>query len=158
MDSKAELYIKRARAELDMAALLFACSGNEILGKFDIDSSQTFYSGAIAHSYYAIFYSAKAMLLTKNITTESPEIHRKTFDEFEKSFIKTGILDIALLEIYRELVIRAETLLEIFREEKRKRGNYTYNTIAQANRPPAENSIKNAKTFFKHCQAYLNAN
>ncbi len=53
------------------------------------------------------------------------------------------------------MIVRAETLLEIFKTEKRKRGDFTYNTIPQANVEPAEESIKNAKEFIKHCNVYL---
>ncbi len=107
----------------------------------------TFYSSVISHSYYAIFYSAKAILLTKNIRTCAPEIHKKTFEEFKENFVDTGTLDMKLLEIYREMVIQADELLEIFKFEKWKRGNFTYNTIPQANKEPAENSLKNSKLF-----------
>jgi uncharacterized protein (UPF0332 family) len=95
------------------------------------------------------------MLLTKNIETESPEVHKKTLDAFKKEFIDTGLLDAKLLIIYKQMIIRAETLLEIFKTEKKKRGDFTYNTIPQANIEPAEESINNAKEFIKHCNSYL---
>jgi hypothetical protein len=57
---------------------------------------------------------------------------------------------VKLLEIYRQMVVRADELLGIFREEKRKRGTFTYSTIAQANKGPADDSIKNAKVFVSH--------
>ena len=44
MDSKAELYLRRARTELDMATLLFQTSGSKTLESFNIDSKETFYS------------------------------------------------------------------------------------------------------------------
>lgn len=155
MDSKVELYLKRARTELNIAQLLYKASGNKILNEFDIEETETFYSGVISHSYYSIFYCAKAMLLSKNIETKSPEIHKKTYEEFRKIFIETGVLDTKLFLIYKKMIVRADTLLEIFREEKRKRGHFTYNTIAQANREPAEDSINNSRIFFRHINAYL---
>ena len=156
MDSKAEMYLKRARTELESAEILFEVSNKrEIRESFSIDEDSTFYSGAISHAYYSIFYCAKAMLLTKKIETESPEIHKKTYEAFKKAFIDTGILDAKLLIIYKEMIVRAETLLEIYRLEKKKRGDFTYNTIPQANKYPAHESIKHAKEFFKHCNAYL---
>ncbi|MEM4397177.1 MAG: HEPN domain-containing protein [Candidatus Woesearchaeota archaeon] len=63
MDSKVELYLKRARNELEIAKLLFTLSGNKKLNEFDLDENETFYSSVISHSYYCIFYSAKAILL-----------------------------------------------------------------------------------------------
>jgi len=156
MDSKAEMFMKRARTEIDSASILFEVSNKKDQKDiFKIDEDETFYSGAISHAYYAIFYCAKAMLLTKKIETDSPEIHRKTFDAFKKEFIDTGAMDAKLLIIYKQMIVRAEALLEIYRQEKRKRGDFTYNTIPQANKDPAQESIKHAKDFYKHCNTYL---
>ena len=156
MDSKVDLYIKRARTEMNMAIVLLESSNNKILHEFDIPENETFYSGVISHCYYSIFYCAKAMLLTKRIDTKAPEVHKKTLNAFKGQFINTGILDTKLFLIYKKMIVRAEGLLEIFKAEKRKRGDFTYNTIAQANIEPANKSLENAKTFFKHCNAYLN--
>ncbi|MFH0874472.1 MAG: HEPN domain-containing protein [archaeon] len=155
MDSKAEIFIKRARTEINTGVILLNASNNDILLQFDIPKDETFYSGAISHCYYSIFYSAKAMLLTKGIETESPDVHRKTFDAFKVNFIDTGVLDAELLLIYKKIIIKADTLLEIFRVEKKKRGDFTYNTIAQANLDPAKESLENAKTFYKHINTFL---
>jgi len=156
MDSLAEVYLKRARSEIESAEILFTASGDkDVREKLGVGEDSTFYSGVISHAYYSIFYCAKAMLLSKNVVTEPPDIHRKTFEEFQRAFIDTGLLSLKLLVIYREMVIRAETLLEIYRKEKGKRGRFTYNTIPQSNEPPAEESIRNAKTFFRHCSTYL---
>ncbi len=146
MDSKVKLYLKRARTEL-IGVLLLNTSNNELLSQFGIPQDETFYSGVISHCYYSIFYSAKAMLLSKGIETEAPEIHKKTLDAFKEQFIDAGILDVKLLLIYKKMIVKAESLLEIFKVEKRKRGDFTYNTIAQANIGPANESIENAKTF-----------
>ena len=48
------------------------------------------------------------------------------------------------------MVVRADELLEIFKNEKWKRGNFTYNTIPQVNKEPAEDSLKNAKLFISN--------
>lgn len=148
MDSMIKNYIDRAENEIIIAAALERLS-DEMRAKeyFEIGVNVTFYSSVISHSYYAIFYAAKAILLTKNIKTSTPEVHKKTFEEFKKVFVDTGILDVKLLEIYKKMSIRADELLEIFRDEKWKRGNFTYNTIPQANKEPAEDSFKNAKLF-----------
>lgn len=155
MDSKVELYLKRSRTEMNMGILLLKSSGNALLNDFDIPEDETFYSGVISHCYYSIFYSAKAMLLTKGIDTKAPEVHKKTIDEFKKQFIDTGILDMKLLMIYKKMIVKAESLLLIFKSEKKKRGDFTYNTIAQANIDPANESLDHAKIFYKHCNAYL---
>ncbi len=114
---------------------------------FNLPLNISFYSSVISHSYYSIFYSAKALLLTKNIKTSSPEVHKKTFEKFKKSFVDTGILDVNLLKIYNKMMIRADELLQIFRDEKWKRGHFTYQIIPQANKPYAEESLKHSKIF-----------
>ncbi|MBS3072150.1 HEPN domain-containing protein [Candidatus Pacearchaeota archaeon] len=148
MDSQVEIFVKRANNELLAAEALRKLSEEiKYKGEFSIPQNETFYSSVISHSYYAIFYAAKAILLTKNIRTTSPNIHRTTYDLFDKTFVKTGVLDKKLLQIYTDIVVKAGDLLEIFKDEKWKRGNFTYQVIAQANKTPADDSLKNAKLF-----------
>jgi len=159
MDSMVEIFLERANNELLAAESLKKLS-EETGAKedFHISSATTFYSSVISHSYYAIFYAAKAILLIKGIKTSSPDIHKKTYDEFKQVFVDTGILDVKLLDIYKKMVIRADDLLEIFRGEKSKRGNFTYNTIPQANKEPAEDSLKNAKLFVSNVTKVIHKN
>lgn len=78
-----------------------------------------------------------------------PDEHRKTLNEFE-NLSNSGIIDVELLKIYKEVVIRADELLGIFREEKSKRGRFTYKKLPQANLEPAKESLENAEKFFKN--------
>lgn len=147
MDSLVSIYFNRAENELMAAGSLSLLSeSNQAKTDFALPSDVTFYSSVISHSYYAIFYATKALLLTKNIRTKAPEVHKKTFEEFQK-IIETKELDVVLLKIYKKLIVRADELLEIFKDEKKKRGRFTYQTIPQANKEPAEDSLKNAKFF-----------
>jgi len=120
MDDKSELYLQRAENELVVAQMLFQISSNTFLQKeqFKLEKEFTFYSTVIGHSYYCIFYSAKAILIQNGIKTEAPEEHRKTLEAFEDFLVKSGRLDVELLKIYKKMVIRAEELLEIFSREK----------------------------------------
>lgn len=148
MDSMAEIYLERAGNELLAADSLKKLSEDaKSREDFSLPQSTTFYSSVISHSYYAIFYSAKAILLTKGVKTSAPDVHKKTYEEFERVFVNTGILDMKLFEIYKKMVVRADALLQIFKDEKWKRGNFTYKTIPQANKEPADDSLKNAKIF-----------
>ena len=79
----------------------------------------------------------------------APEEHKKAFEEFKK-FVDSGELDVELLKIYQEALVRAELLLGIFKEEKKKRGKFTYRKIPQANKEPAKVSINHAETFYRH--------
>jgi uncharacterized protein (UPF0332 family) len=151
MDSEFKLYLKRSQNELNLARIIMKVSVDkeiqiEILG---IEEEDTYFSAVISHAYYGIFYGAKAYLLTKGIKTKAPEEHKKTFEEFKK-LVEKGVIDVELLKIYEEMLIKADTLLHIFRHEKAKRGDFTYRKLPQANLEPAKESIENAKTFFKH--------
>lgn len=155
MDSK--LYIHRAENEIKLAQIIFVISEEPNIQKetFKVNNPETYFSSVIVHSYYSIFYGAKAYLAKKGIEVSAPEEHKKSFDEFKKC-VDSGELDVELLKIYQEAIIRAEYLLSIFKEEKKKRGEFTYRTMPQANKEPAKDSIDHAKTFYKHIFAFLN--
>lgn len=150
MDSKYKIYLSRAQNELNLSNIITKISNDkELQVSIFKTNPDTYYSATISHSYYSIFYSAKAYLILKNIKTQAPEEHKKTFEEFSK-FVKKGIIDFELLEIYKNMLIKADSLLSIFEFEKGKRGNFTYKKIPQANKEPAQESINNAKIFFNH--------
>ncbi len=156
MDSAVKIYIQRALNEISAAKLLFEVSNNKDKKEdFNIEEETTFYSAVISHSYYSIFYTAKAILLTKNIKIFSPEVHKKTYSAFKEQFVDSGVLDIELLNIYKKMIIRADELLQIFKDEKWKRGHFTYQTIPQANKDPANQSIQNATTFLKNIRTII---
>ena len=151
MDSDAKLYLQRAQNELKLAEIVMQISINkDIQTKIpEIDKPDTYFSSVITHAYYSIFYTAKAYLIMKGIITKAPEEHKKTYDEFRR-LVSQGIVDKELLRLYEEVLVKAEELLGIFKIEKKKRGEFTYQRIAQANLEPAKESLDNAKTFLKN--------
>lgn len=157
MQKLSELYIQRSENEIVAAQILFEISNNEKIQKeqFKLEKEFTFYSLTISHAYYSIFYAAQAILIKEGIKVESPEIHKKTLEAFEKHLVKTGKLDIELLKIYKRMIIRADELLGIFTREKKKRGEFTYQKLPQANKQPAQESINNALFFFKNINQIL---
>lgn len=157
MNDEDALYLQRAENELVAAQMLFEVSSNPILQKeqFKLEKDFTFYSTVISHSYYSIFYSAKAILMKNGIKTEAPEVHKKTLEAFESYLVNTGKLDIELLKIYKKMIVRADALLGIFSLEKRKRGEFTYQKLPQANKEPAQESLNNASFFFKNINKIL---
>lgn len=159
MDSghKELLYIQRAKNELELAKAIFKLStDNNLKLEFELKEDSTFFSNVISNSYYCIFYSAKALLQSKNARTEPPEEHKKTLEEFEK-LVLSGEIDVELLNIYKSIVIKADELLGIFRKEKSKRGKFTYQKLPQANLQPAKESLENAEKFFKNINLMLKA-
>ena len=157
MSDETGLYLQRSENELVAAQMLFDISANPTIQKeqFKLEKEFTFYSSVISHSYYCIFYSAKASLIKIGIKTEAPEVHKKTLEAFEEYLVKTGKLDVELLKIYQKMVVRAEELLGIFSKEKGKRGRFTYQKLPQANMEPAKESFDNASFFFKNINKIL---
>ena len=151
MDSDTKLYLERAGNELKLAEIIMQMSINKDLQTKipTIDKPDTYFSSVISHAYYSIFYTAKAYLIMKGIITKAPEEHKKTYDEFRR-LVSHGIVDEGLLRLYEEVLVKAEELLGIFKIEKKKRGEFTYQRIAQANLEPAKESLENAKTFLKN--------
>ena len=150
MDFEYKIYLERAQNELNLSIMVQKISDDKKL-QLEIFAMKedTYYSAVISHAYYSIFYAAKAYLMVKGIKTSAPEEHKKTFEEFSK-LVEKGTVDIELLKIYQNMLIKADTLLHIFELEKSKRGKFTYRRIPQANQEPAEESIINAKTFFRN--------
>lgn len=100
MDSMVKIYLNRSFNEVAAAKTLFEISNDaKKKDEFQLPEEITFYSAAISHSYYSIFYAAKAVLLTRNIKTSSPEIHKKTYLSSKKEFVDSGILGVKLLAI-----------------------------------------------------------
>lgn len=155
MDSRAVLYLERAKNEFDLAKAIFKISTTEeIKAMLELKADSTFFSNAISNAYYCIFYSAKAFLCSKGIITEPPEEHQKTYAEFEK-LVFSGEIDVELLNIYKSMAVKADELLNIFRWEKSKRGAFTYRKLPQANMEPADESILNAGKFLKNINLLL---
>jgi uncharacterized protein (UPF0332 family) len=150
MDQLVRLYLERGSNELKLAGVIFRISDEPTLqtSTFGV-VAETYYSAVISHAYYAIFYTAKAYLLTKGIKTSAPEEHKRTFEAFS-ALVDQGVIDVDLLKLYELLLIRADALLQIFELEKGKRGRFTYKRLPQANRAPAHESISHAQLFLRH--------
>lgn len=151
MDLNYNLYLERANNEIKFADIALFVSNNKNIqvDVMKIEEPETYYSSVISHAYYCIFYSTKAYLSKKGIRTKAPEEHKKTYQEFKK-LVAQGIVDRELLNIYEDIIVKADTLLGIFKVEKKKRGEFTYQKLSQANLEPANKSLENAKTFLKH--------
>ena len=156
MDSEVKLLLDRADNELLAAKVLKSISEEDALkDNLTVPAKTTFYSSVISHSYYSIFYSARAALLSRGIKISAPFIHNKAYDKFKNVFVDSGKLDKYILEAYEKMLIRAEDLLQIMKDEKSKRGKFTYKTFPQANKDPAEDSINNATLFVSHIKNML---
>jgi len=155
MDSETQLYLLRAEDEYLLSQKDLQVSIDDKTKEFlGIQKNKTFFYSVISHAYYSIFYCTKAYLLTKGIKTAMPNEHKKTYKQL-KRFVKEGILDKELFQIYETEIIKANSLLHIFRDEKKKRGTFTYQMKSEANLPFANESIENARKFISSIKAII---
>ena len=96
------------------------------------------FESAVSRVYYAMFYSAEAVLLTKNISFSS---HKGVISAFGEHFIKTGVFP---KELGRELN-RAF--------EKRQLSDYEYTFVISAGE--AEQMLKSGNEFVKNIDDWL---
>ncbi len=115
--------IKRAMRYLKNAEVL--------LGDKDFESS-------VSRTYYAMFYSAQAVLLTKNLSFSS---HKGVISAFGEHFVKTGIFP---KEMGREFN-RAF--------EKRQIGDYEYTFVISDDE--AKQMLQNGKEFVNTIVVWL---
>ncbi len=64
-------------------------------GRYNLDGG---YTGiAVGRAYYAFFYAASALLLTKGVSRSK---HSGVISSFRQHFVKTGVFDAALSDAY----------------------------------------------------------
>jgi len=154
--SLSKLYLEKSENELILAESLIRISKeNKLKTILRIKQNQTFYTGVISHAYYSIFYAVKAYLANKEIKTKLPDEHKKTYNKF-KRICKSGKISKEIINIYETEIIKSDSLLHIFKIEKKKRGEFVYKKLPEANKSPATKSIENAQKFFKIIYGILN--
>ncbi|KPL22794.1 MAG: hypothetical protein AMJ75_07415 [Phycisphaerae bacterium SM1_79] len=99
------------------------------------------YESSVSRTYYAMFYAAQAVLLTKNLSFSS---HKGVISAFGEHFIKTGTFP---KEMGRELN-RAF--------EKRQIGDYEYTFVVS--NEDAEQMLQSGKDFVNTITRWLNTN
>jgi uncharacterized protein (UPF0332 family) len=106
----------------------------------------TFFDWVIICSYYSIFHSAQALLGLKRVKIIS-RVHHTTLIAFAKHFIASKEIEEEIYMVYEDAERRARELLDIFEEEKAKRGLFQYHRLSRNNLDPAKQSLENAKKF-----------
>jgi len=96
------------------------------------------YESSVSRTYYAMFYCAQAMLLTKNLSFSS---HKGVISAFGEHFVKTGVFP---KEMGRELN-RAF--------EKRQLGDYEYTFVIS--KREAEEMLESGKKFVNEIVQHL---
>ncbi len=80
------LHIENAREMLKVAQLLL---------------DNDFYTSAVNRAYYAVFYAANALLITKKLSSSK---HSGVISLFRQYFVKTGLIDPEYSKIYGRML------------------------------------------------------
>jgi len=123
----------------------------KILGYSD---DATFFDWVVVCSYYSIFHATQALLGIKRVKIVK-RLHNATLIAFAKHFIINNELAEELFLIYENAEAKAAELLDIFEEEKQKRGLFQYHRLSRHNLEPANESIDNARIFLQALQEVL---
>ena len=93
---------------------------------------------AVSRAYYAMFYMAEAVLLTKGLSFSK---HKGVISGFNKHFVKTGMFDYKYYDMLD------------FAFEQRNIGDYEF--FQQISKKTAEKVLNDAKEFLEVTQKYL---
>ncbi|MDO8137599.1 MAG: HEPN domain-containing protein [Candidatus Brocadiales bacterium] len=96
------------------------------------------YESSVSRTYYAMFYSAEAALLTKNLSFSS---HKGVISAFGEHFIKTDIFPRDMGKEFNRAF------------EKRQLGDYEYTFVIS--KEEAEDILKKGKDFVEKIAQYL---
>jgi len=96
------------------------------------------YDSCVSRAYYAMFFAAEAVLLSRDIKASS---HAGVITLFGEHFVKTGIFDKEMGKALRRAY------------DSRQKGDYAIGFLID--REEAEEKLKDAKKFIKRIEEYL---
>jgi len=97
-----------------------------------------FYEDSVSKSYYALFFAAKALLLTKNL---DPKRHSGVISFFSQYFVKTGELE--------------KELADILKFAQKERISADYDEFYIASPEEARHQLENAEKFLQRAKEIL---
>jgi uncharacterized protein (UPF0332 family) len=121
--TETELYLERARKALQQAR------DNLNLGHYDVATSR---------AYYAMFYAASALLVSKGISRSK---HSGVYSAFGQYFVKPGLIE----PQYSQMLVNAFNV----------RLDSDYDVRPTLNRAVAEDILRDAHQFVERATAYL---
>jgi uncharacterized protein (UPF0332 family) len=102
------------------------------------DADGGYYAGAVSRAYYAAFYIAEALLLSKG---ETYKTHKGVIAAFGKTFVKTG-----------EFPARFQKFLN---DAFRVRMKADYETYFEITRDEVQDLVREAEAFLAAAEEYL---
>lgn len=145
----------KATNDLSLAeGLLKISTKPEIKDRLGYPEETTFFDWVIVSSYYSIFHATQALLGLKKVKIDG-RMHFATMISFAKHYIINNELEAELFSIYEDAEHKAKELLDIYEEEKRKRGIFQYHRLSKDNLGPAQDSLDNGKKFLDEVKEVL---
>ena len=96
------------------------------------------YRVAVSRLYYALFYIAEALLLTKELAYSS---HKGVISNFGREFVKSGLFD--------------NKFHKVLRDAFKSRQDADYEPVVEFTREEAENYLILAREFLEEAKRYL---
>lgn len=117
----------------------FIKSAGEALEAADYTISGGYFGLSVNRPYYALFYTASALLLTKGLTRNK---HIGVLAAFRKNFVKEGIIDVKYGKLYRRI-------FEL-------RNEVDYDLVVRVSEEEARLLLQQTRAFVELSVAYLN--
>jgi len=117
---------------------LYMTHVQEMLQVAQANFEDGFYGSAINRAYYAIFYAASALLLTRG---ESQSKHSSVISTFRKLFIKTGLVEIEYSDIYGAVMDA--------------RLDSDYDMVYEPDEPTTQKLMADVQRFIERIRLYL---
>jgi uncharacterized protein (UPF0332 family) len=118
---------------------LYIQNAHEVLEASQILLENKFYTSAVNRAYYAVFYAANALLVTKGINQGK---HSGVISAFRQHFIKTGLIAPEYSQIYGRLM------------EDRHESDYELGI--SLTKDEAQLDLSDAKRFVSEVERWLN--
>lgn len=159
-NSAIQVHLKWQKAVNDLLlaeGLLRISTESKLKKALGFPDEATFFNWVVVSAYYSIFHATQALLGLKKIKIEGRR-HYATMVAFARHFVISNELAEELYLIYEDSEAKARELLDIFEEEKGKRGLFQYNRLSRHNIEPAGESLENARKFLEAIQEVLSRN
>jgi uncharacterized protein (UPF0332 family) len=118
--------------------VLYIENADESLSVVQLNLDNDFYAAAIDRAYYAIFYTANALLATRKLARSK---HSGVLSAFRQHFVKAGLLSSELSEIYGQVM------------DDRHEGDYEI--LAATSKEDAEIDLSQARHFVAEVKTWL---
>ncbi|MEK6887542.1 MAG: hypothetical protein AABX14_01210 [Candidatus Aenigmatarchaeota archaeon] len=151
-------FLNNAKNSLGAANLLWNTSTDKALQKTLQIEGFNGYLWVINASYYSMFYMARALLESTGIKMKQKKfVHEVTYHCLVHYFYTTKKLQKIFVDDFEEAgretaellgQQRAAELMEEYHNEKKKRGNITYETGIVALQQTAKTSLERARRFY----------